>query len=85
MQDAFLTHVNNYDSWKDSEFLGVKSETKEFIENVLKPNKKYKMWNHQIEGLLRTIYAFEVLGKKNCLLNIITKNGKTTIIKTVIF
>ena len=43
------------------------------------------MWDHQLEGFLRTIYAFEVLGKKNCLLNIVTGGGKTAIIAAVIF
>ncbi len=85
MQDAFLRYVEDFESWKDSGYPNVKSETRGFIDNVLKPDKKYKMWNHQMEGLLRTIYSFEVLGKKNCLLNIVTGGGKTAIIGAVIF
>ncbi len=85
MQDSFLRHIEDYETWRDSGYPDIKLETREFIDNVLKPDKKYKMWNHQIEGLLRTIYAFEVLGKKNCLLNIVTGGGKTAIIAAVIF
>ena len=85
MQDAFLNYVKDFESWKDSGYPDIKFETREFIDNVLKPDKKYRMWNHQIEGLLRTIYAFEVLGKKNCLLNIVTGGGKTAIIAAAIF
>ena len=85
MQDSFLVHVDDFESWRDSGYPDVKLETREFIDNVLKPDKKYKMWSHQLEALLRTIYAYEVLGKKNLLLNIVTGGGKTAIIAAVIF
>ena len=85
MQDSFLPYVEDFESWRESGYPDVKLETREFIDNVLKPDKKYKMWNHQLEGLLRTIYAYEVLGKKNCLLNIVTGGGKTAIMGAVIF
>tara|TARA_Y100001934_G_scaffold236030_1_gene287234 strand:+ start:201 stop:2153 length:1953 start_codon:yes stop_codon:yes gene_type:complete len=85
MQDSFLTHEEDYENWRDSGYPDVKIETREFIDNVLRPDKKWKMWNHQLEGLLRTIYAYEVLGKKNCLLNIVTGGGKTAIIGAVVF
>jgi type III restriction enzyme len=85
MQNSFLKYVEDYETWRDSGYPDIKLETREFIDNVLKPDKKYKMWDHQLEGFLRTIYAFEVLGKKNCLLNIVTGGGKTAIIAAVIF
>lgn len=85
MQDSFLLYVEDFESWRDSGFPDVKLETREFIDNLLRPDKKYKMWSHQIEGLLRTIYAYEILNKKNCLLNIVTGGGKTAIIAAVIF
>lgn len=85
MQDSFLPYVEDFESWRDSGFPDVKLETREFIDNLLRPDKKYKMWSHQIEGLLRTIYAYEILNKKNCLLNIVTGGGKTAIIAAVIF
>ncbi|MGB6464542.1 MAG: DEAD/DEAH box helicase family protein [Nitrosotalea sp.] len=85
MHDSFLLHEENFELWKNSGFPDVKPETREFIENVLRPDKKLKLWKHQIEGLLRTIYAYEILKKKNCLLNIVTGGGKTAIIAAVIF
>ena len=85
MQDSFLSHQENFERWRDEGYQSVKIETREFIENVLRPDKKFKLWKHQIEGLLRTIYAYEVLQKKNCLLNIVTGGGKTAIIAAVIF
>ena len=85
MLDLFLSHQENFERWRDEGYPNVKIETREFIENVLRPDKKFKLWKHQIEGLLRTIYAYEVLQKKNCLLNIVTGGGKTAIIAAVIF
>ena len=83
MQDSFLSHVEDFENWRNSGYPDVKLETREFIDNLLRPDKKWTMWNHQLEGLLRTIYAYEVLGKKNCLLNIVTGGGKTAIIGAV--
>ena len=85
MLDSFLSHQENFERWQEEGYPSVKLETREFIENVLRPDKKFKLWKHQIDGLLRTIYAYEVLQKKNCLLNIVTGGGKTAIIAAVIF
>lgn len=85
MHDSFLLHEEKFELWKNNGFPDVKLETREFIENVINPEKKLKLWKHQIEGLLRTIYAYEILKKKNCLLNIVTGGGKTAIIAAVIF
>ena len=85
MLDSFLSHQENFERWRDEGYPNVKIETREFIENILIPDKKFKLWKHQIDGLLRTIYAYEVLQKKNCLLNIVTGGGKTAIIAAVIF
>jgi superfamily II DNA or RNA helicase len=85
MLDSFLSHQENFERWREEGYPSVKIETREFIENILRPDKKFKLWKHQIEGLLRTVYAYEVLQKKNCLLNIVTGGGKTAIIAAVIF
>ena len=34
MQDSFLTHVEDFESWKDSGYSNVKLETREFIDNA---------------------------------------------------
>ena len=85
MLNSFLSHQENFERWRNEGYPSVKIETREFIENILKPDKKFKLWKHQIDGILRTIYAYEVLQKKNCLLNIVTGGGKTVMISAVIF
>jgi superfamily II DNA or RNA helicase len=59
-------------------------ETREFIEHLNNGNKKIRLWKHQMEALLRVIYWYEILEKKNCLLNIVTGGGKTAIIGATI-
>ena len=85
MLDAFLPHIEDFEQWKETGYPDVKQETREFIEHVLKPGEKYKLWKHQEDALLRTIYAYEILDKKNCLLNIVTGGGKTANIAATIF
>ena len=85
MLDAFLPHIEDFKQWKETGYPDVKQETREFIEHVLKPGEKYKLWKHQEDALLRTIYAYEILDKKNCLLNIVTGGGKTANIAATIF
>lgn len=85
MLDSFLQHEERFTDWKDSGFPNVRPETRNFIENLLGKNKDLQMWQHQIEGILRVIYSYEILQKKNLLLNIVTGGGKTAIIAAVIF
>jgi len=85
MHDSFSQYEENYEQWKFSGYPDVLPETREFIDHILKPGKKIKLWAHQSEGLLRTIYAYEILKKQNLLLNIVTGGGKTAIIAAAIF
>ena len=86
MLDAFSPYQEKFDQWKAEEYPDVKTETREFIERVLQgSDKKFKLWKHQIDGLLKTIYWYEIVKKNNCLLNIVTGGGKTAIIAAVIF
>jgi len=85
VQDSFLKFVDDFEEWKTSGYPGVVDGTREFIVNLLEPSKKIKLWNHQTEGILRTIYSYEILKKQNLLLNIVTGGGKTAIIAAIIF
>lgn len=85
MKYVFRQHEAEFKRWKEAGHPNVKEETKMFIENILNSNKKRTMWRHQIDGILRTIYSYEVLGKKDLLLNIVTGGGKTAIIASTIF
>jgi superfamily II DNA or RNA helicase len=69
-----------YESWKQENYPEIKDETRRFIEHLLDHNKEIKLWKIQTEALLKTIYSYEVLGKNNLLLNIVTGGGKTAII-----
>ena len=72
--------LEGFDVWKAENFPGVKDETRRFLEHLTDEKKKIKLWKHQLEAVLRVIYAYEVLGKNNLLLNIVTGGGKTAII-----
>lgn len=72
--------LEGFDVWKSEHFPGVKEETRRFLEHLTDEKKKVKLWRHQLEAVLRVIYAYEVLGKNNLLLNIVTGGGKTAMI-----
>ena len=72
--------LEGFDVWRVEHFPGVKDETRRFLEHLIDEKKEIKLWRHQLEAVLRVIYAYEVLGKNNLLLNIVTGGGKTAII-----
>jgi superfamily II DNA or RNA helicase len=63
---------------------GIKEETREFLANLLSHERTPRLWRHQEEAILRSIYCYEILNKRNLLLNIVTGGGKTLIIASVI-
>lgn len=69
-----------YKQWKEDQFPGVKEETKIFISHLLDENKAIKLWKHQIDSIIKIIYAYEIKEKNNLLLGIVTGGGKTAII-----
>ena len=69
-----------YENWKQTGYPGAKEETKIFLAHLFDQKRQTKLWKHQAEALLKTIYSFEILGKNNLLLNIVTGGGKTAII-----
>lgn len=84
MFDSFKEHEKKFENWIIEDFPGVKDETINFIENIKKRDKTQKLWKNQLQAILRTIYAYEILGMKNNLINIVTGGGKTAIIAAVI-
>lgn len=68
-----------YELWK-KDFHSVKDETRRFLEHLTDKNKETTLWKHQLEAVLKVIYSYEILGKNNLLLNIVTGGGKTAII-----
>lgn len=84
MQDAFYMHEGKFDDWIVDGYQGTAPATADFIENLMRADRKFKLWPHQKKAILRAIYSYEVLGKKDVLLNIVTGGGKTVIIAAVI-
>ncbi|MGH2946516.1 MAG: DEAD/DEAH box helicase family protein [Solirubrobacteraceae bacterium] len=81
MRNAFAPYEKQFHDWaSDAAYPGVRPETSEFLDHVLDPDRQRPFWPGQREGLLRGIYAYEILDKRNLLLNIVTGGGKTAII-----
>jgi superfamily II DNA or RNA helicase len=80
MRNAFLPYEKRFAMWVDDGFPNVRGATAEFLDQALDETRDRTLWPGQREGLLRAIYAFEILGKRNLLLNIVTGGGKTAII-----
>jgi len=78
-----LTNLGEeFELWKQ-DFHGVKDNTRRFLEHLCEDKKKigrFNLWKHQLDAVLRVIYSYEILGKNNLLLNIVTGGGKTAII-----
>jgi len=83
VHNYFLRYEQDFDEWRTAGFPEVSPLTHDFIEHILRPDQKRRLWKHQEEALLRTIYAYELLEVKNALLNIVTGGGKTAIIAAV--
>ena len=84
MFDSFQQYVRKFDDWvMEGSYQGVKEETRDFIENIMDQRRDTRLWRLQERALLRVICCYEILGKKNVLLNIVTGGGKTAIIAAV--
>ncbi len=80
MRNTFLPYEQQFSAWVDDGFPEVDARTVEFLDHLLSSSRDRPLWPGQREGLLRAIYAYERLGKRNLLLNIVTGGGKTAII-----
>ncbi len=69
--------------WQSRDFHDVSPLTRDFLLHITRPDASRKLWNHQEEALMRTVYAYELLQERELLLNIVTGGGKTAIIGSV--
>lgn len=70
-----------YHEWRaKGEFDGIPLLGKQFIKHLLGHDFPQPLYHHQTEAIIRTIFAYEILGFKDVLLNIVTGGGKTLII-----
>lgn len=80
MQYAFREREANFREWKSNGYPGIPDKGREFLKHLNGPAFAPPLWKHQLTAIERCVYAFEVLGKKDLLTNIVTGGGKTTII-----
>jgi hypothetical protein len=66
--------------WQSREFPEVSPLTRDFLLHITRADAPRRLWRHQEEALMRTVYAYELLPWNEVLLNIVTGGGKTAII-----
>lgn len=85
MYNYFAPYEQDFREWWQSrDFHDVSPLTRDFLLHITRPDAPRKLWNHQEEALMRTVYAYELLQERELLLNIVTGGGKTAIIGSVI-
>lgn len=84
MQYAFAAHEANYRQWCEDGYPGIPPKGADFMRHLDAPDFTPPLWPHQKTAIKRSVYAFEVLGMKDILTNIVTGGGKTVIIGGII-
>lgn len=85
MYNAFGPYEQEFREWWLSRtFPDVNPLSRDFLLHVTREDASRPLWRHQEEALFRVIYAYELLGWNELLLNIVTGGGKTAIIGAVI-
>lgn len=90
MDNAFMNHELAFQQWCADDMPGMRSATADYLQHLsaadddMSPRDE-SLWQHQWDALLRTIYAYEVVGARltkpgGVLLNIVTGGGKTAVI-----
>ncbi|HET6402139.1 MAG TPA: DEAD/DEAH box helicase family protein [Candidatus Kapabacteria bacterium] len=84
MRNVFLPYEEDFQEWDRADFPNVNPLTEIFLDHLRTKSGAKKLWDHQIEGIEKAIYSYELLQLKKLLLNIVTGGGKTSIIAAVI-
>jgi superfamily II DNA or RNA helicase len=94
MINTFLKYEKEFAKWCEDKYPFVLDNTeknekaKKFLQYLnsdsFRQASTYDLYKHQRQAILRSIYAFEVLGKKDLLLNVVTGGGKTVIIAGIV-
>lgn len=85
MYYAFAPYEQDFRAWSQSgDFPDVNPLTRDFLLHLTRHDAPRKLWRHQEEAVLRTVYAYELLQWRELLLNIVTGGGKTAVIAAVI-
>lgn len=88
MKYSFKEYEDNYEKWCQQGYPiadeDIAQKVKDFIRNIESPNFTPQLYPHQLESIKRCIYSYEILGKKDLLLEIVTGGGKSAIIAGMI-
>lgn len=89
MKYAFKEYEKNFSDWCRQGYNTTLNEAqklkvKDFLRNIDDPNFVPPLYRHQVEALKRVIYSYEILGKKDLLVEVVTGGGKSAIIAGVI-
>lgn len=89
MKYSFKEHEKNFVEWCKAGYTVTLSEpqklkVRDFLKNIDDPNFVPPLYRHQAESVKRIIYSYEILGKKDLLVEVVTGGGKSAIIAGVI-
>jgi len=84
MFNAFLRYEQDFRAWVDAGFPDVNPLSRDFLDNLRRPDLPRQLWCHQMEAIQRAVYAYELLQQRGVLLNIVTGGGKTCIIGAIV-
>jgi type III restriction enzyme len=89
MKYAFKEDDRNFIEWCRQGYNLTLSDTKkvkaeDFLKNIDDPNFVPPLYRHQAEAIKRIIYSYEVLQKKDLLVEVVTGGGKSVIIGSII-
>jgi hypothetical protein len=89
MKYAFEEHEKNFVEWCKAGYAVALSDpqklkVRDFLKNIDDPNFVPPLYRHQAEAVKRIIYSYEIIGKKDLLVEVVTGGGKSAIIAGVI-
>lgn len=85
MYYSFAPYEQDFRAWWESAaYPEVNPLTRDFLVHVTRKDAPRKLWRHQEEALMRTVYAYELLQWRELLVNVVTGGGKTAVIGAVI-
>jgi type III restriction enzyme len=81
MIDQVADNEVKYKGWRAAgDFDGLSLLGRQFLQRITSADFPKPLYPHQCEAIIRTVFAYEILGYKDVLLNVVTGGGKTLII-----
>ncbi len=83
MHNSFLKYEEDFRQWTQNDFPDINPLSQDFLTHLQDEALPRRLWRHQLEGVQRVVYAYELLQIKDTLLNIVTGGGKTAVIGAI--